>query len=240
MKNATFYILPALNEEASVAAVISGLKEVDPNGVVVVVDDASTDSTILRAASQGACVLPLVDQLGAWGAMQAGLRYAAEKGCERVVTLDADGQHPPAEVPKLLSAIDQTGANVVIGACGLRGSRLRRFAWRMMRGVSGISAEDLTSGFRLYDRQAVDILVSERASYLEQQDVGVLALLLRNNLKVVEVEVSMSPRAVGTSRIFSSWAKVCWYMLQTLLLSASKRGVQTVKLAKHQGAFIHD
>ena len=61
MKNATFYILPALNEEASVAAVISGLKEVDPNGVVVVVDDASTDSTILRAASQGACVLPLVE-----------------------------------------------------------------------------------------------------------------------------------------------------------------------------------
>ena len=143
------------------AAVISGLKEVDPNGVVVVVDDASTDSTILRAASQGACVLPLADQLGAWGAMQAGLRYAAEKRCARVVTLDADGQHLPAEIPKLLSAMDQTGANVVIGACAFRGSRLRRFAWRMMRGVSGISAEDLTSGFRLYDRQAVDILVSE-------------------------------------------------------------------------------
>lgn len=239
MKNTTFYILPALNEEGSVGAVISGLRELDPNGVVVVVDDASTDSTILRAASQGACVLPLVDQLGAWGAMQAGLRYAAEKGCERVVTLDADGQHLPAEVPKLLSTMEQSGANVVIGACGLRGSRLRRIAWRMMRDVSGIIAEDLTSGFRLYDRQAVDILVSERASYLEQQDVGVLALLLRNNFKVVEVEVSMSPRAVGTSRIFSSWTKVCWYMLQTLLLGASKRGVQTVKLAK-QGAVIHD
>ena len=236
----TYYVLPALNEEVAVGKVLADLRRVDRFGHIVVVDDASSDATIKAAESCGAYVLPMVNRLGPWGAMQAGMRYAAEKGCRRVITMDADGQHLPNQIGRLIDAMDETGANVVIGACGQRGSRLRKFAWNIMRLCSGISADDLTSGFRLYDRRALELLVAEEASYLEHQDMGVLARLLDNGMKVVEVDVKMDSRQSGTSRIFNSWLKVFWYMLQTLLLSVSKRQVQRVNLEKYKAARSHD
>lgn len=228
----TYYVLPAWNEEVAVGGVVSDLRKVDPAGHILVVDDASCDGTIKAAESSGALVLPMVHRLGPWGAMQAGMRYAVEKGCCRVITMDADGQHLPNQLARLTDAMDQTDANVVIGACNQRGSTLRQCAWAIMRLCSGISADDLTSGFRLYDRQAIELLVAEEASYLEHQDMGVLARLLNNGMKVVEVDVMMHSRVSGTSRIFSSWLKVAWYMLQTLLLGVSKRSVQRVNLEK--------
>lgn len=239
-QTATYYVLPAWNEEVAVGKVLAELRRVDPLGYIVVVDDASCDETIKTAESCGAYVLPMVCQLGPWGAMQAGMRYAAEKGCRRVITMDADGQHLPSQIPRLTDAMNQTDANVVIGACSQRGSFLRKCAWTIMKLCSGISAEDLTSGFRVYDRRAVDLLVGEEASYLEHQDMGVLARLLGNGMKVVEVDVEMQSRVSGTSRIFNSWPKVLWYMLQTLLLSVSKRRVERFNLEKYKAASAHD
>ena len=236
----TYYVLPAWNEEIALGKVLADLRTVDPLGHIIVVDDASCDETIKAAESGGAYVLPMVTQLGPWGAMQAGMRYAAEKGCWRVITMDSDGQHLPSQIARLTDAMNQTDANVVIGACSERGSFLRKFAWTIMKLFSGISAEDLTSGFRLYDRRAIELLVGEEASYLEHQDMGVLARLLGNGMKVVEVDVEMHPRVSGTSRIFNSWLKVLWYMLQTLLLSVSKRRVERVNLEKYKAASAHD
>jgi glycosyltransferase involved in cell wall biosynthesis len=77
-----FYILPALNEDASVAMVISALRAVDAAGQVVVVDDNSNDSTALVAEAAGARILSLCDRLGSWGAIQAGIRYAAQENSD--------------------------------------------------------------------------------------------------------------------------------------------------------------
>lgn len=149
---------------------------------------------------------------------------------QRVITLDADGQHPATMVSRLISAAKATGGNIVIGACPERGTVLRRIAWRLMRLCSGLTVEDLTSGFRLYDRAAMELVASDRATYLDHQDIGVLCLSLGHGLSIVDVEVEMVERASGPSRIFSSWAKVARYMVYTLVLGLSKQDLQRFRV----------
>jgi len=100
---------------------------------------------------------------------------------------------------------------------------LRRFAWRLMRLTSGLNCGDLTSGFRVLNNRAINLLAGARASYLDYQDVGVLLMLEQAGLRIIEVPVVMPPRANGKSRIFSSWLVVASYMAHTLVLGTIKR-----------------
>lgn len=217
-------VIPAHNEAEDIAYVIKELNK-HCNYPVVVVDDASTDDTIKNARAAGATVVPLVVQLGAWGAIQAGLRYALRKGYSYAITMDADGQHQAESLPVLLQPIIEGRADVVIGACTRRGSMLRKIAWVLMKKVSGLRLEDLTSGFRVYDRRAIRRLAGWQATLLEYQDVGVLTMLKASSLRIVDVEVAMLPRRHGISRVFYSWASVVYYMSYTLLLGFTKRGM---------------
>src|SRR5690554_6621995 len=98
----TLVVMPALNESASVGSVIAEVRAALPHVTVLVVDDGSTDDTSAIARGAGALVATLPFNLGVGGAMRAGFRYALENGFERVVQIDADGQHDPASVPRLL------------------------------------------------------------------------------------------------------------------------------------------
>ena len=218
-------VIPAHNEGNDIAFVIAEIKKYS-NFPVVVVDDASTDNTISQARRAGAVVVPLEVQLGAWGATQTGLRHALKYGYDYAITMDADGQHLAESFPALLGPIINKEADVTIGACTRRGSRLRRIAWTLMKRVSGLRLEDLTSGFRVYDRQAIRTLAKWQATLLEYQDVGVLVMLQASGLRIEDVEVSMLPRRHGISRIFHSWRSVFYYMLYTLFLSITKRGIK--------------
>jgi len=215
-------VMPAKDEAAVVAAVVASVRRCLPGAVVIVVDDASGDDTAAVAEAASAVVLRLPVSLGAWGAAQTGMRYALRLGCDTVVTMDADGQHRAEEIPKLLQARRATGADVVIGAYPERGSRLRRLAWRLFRLLSGFSFADLTSGFRLYDHAALCLLASPRATLLEYQDLGVLLLVRARGLVIAETPVTMRPRLDGKSRVFASWWRVGWYMVQTVFLCLAK------------------
>jgi hypothetical protein len=215
-------IIPARNEEASVGEVVRSVKA-EIGCEVVVVDDASSDSTITIARSAGATVLPLTLPLGAWGAMQTGIRYAVNRGYDIAVTLDADGQHPVSSIKSLLEPIVTDRADVVIGACTQRGSAARHVAWSLFRFMSKAKLQDLTSGFRAYNRAAITLLASRNATLLDYQDMGVLILLRKAKLRILEEQVSMSPRTVGHSRVFNSWWTVGKYMFQTSILCFAKR-----------------
>jgi glycosyltransferase involved in cell wall biosynthesis len=220
----TLLVLPAHNEQAVISEVVAQLVT-RYEWPVVVVDDASSDQTATLAREAGATVLTLPIQLGAWGAMQAGMRHALRKGYSRVVTLDADGQHPPHEIGRLLEALGRDGVDVVVGSCTARGSRLRRVAWQLFRTIGGLPISDLTSGFRAYGSDAVELLASPDATLLEYQDVGVLLLLRESGLNVAEVAVSMLPRNTdrsGKSRIFYSWRAVIYYMIHTTILCMAR------------------
>ena len=215
-------LIPALNEEAVVAAVVRS--SIDATELPVwVIDDNSADHTARIAERAGATVIRLRERLGAWGAIQTGLREALRLDLDFVVTMDSDGQHLASDIPELLRTLRTEKADVVIGSCTERGSLLRKLAWRMIRLTSGLQCDDLTSGFRVLNRTAIRLLASAEASQLDFQDVGVLLILERAGCRITEHPVTMPARTNGKSRIFRSWAAVIVYMLQTLLLGAAKR-----------------
>lgn len=202
---------------------------------VYVVDDASTDDTISVAEAAGATVIPLATQLGAWSATQTGLRFALRNGIETVISMDADGQHEAASIAGLLEPVLNQTVDVMIGACTERGSTLRKIAWLLMKRVSGLALEDITSGFRVYNCRAIKELASWRATLLDYQDVGVLMLLQSRGLRIADMPVPMQRRQNGKSRIFHSWLIVGYYMSQTLMLGVSKRRIRSVKVPATTG-----
>lgn len=214
-RTALLVVIPARDEAESIVSVIAALQRLGLRDILVI-NDQSTDDTAELATKAGATVLNPVLPLGAWGAMQAGIRYGLRHGFTHVITIDADGQHEPACIPDLLDAVRQH--DVVIGAHPERASRLRKLAWRYFRLITGFNIEDLTSGFRCYNRAACEILADDEATLLDYQDVGVLLLLRKAGLSIVEVPVAMYPRVSGPSRIFSSWPRILRYMLESTLL----------------------
>ncbi|MDG4549481.1 MAG: glycosyltransferase family 2 protein [Candidatus Contendobacter sp.] len=216
-------LIPAHNEEATVGDIVARVRRLW-NCSVVVIDDCSTDATVRIAGAAGATVLPLTIQLGAWGAIQTGLRYALRQGYRTAVTLDADGQHDPEDIGALLRPLATAAADVAIGAFPERASRARRLAWSYFRWLTGLKLEDITSGFRAYNLAAMNALASREASLLDYQDVGVLLILRRKGLRIAEAPVAMRPRTAGASRIFRSWWVVGKYMLQTSVLCIARVG----------------
>ena|GEM_PF-766308 len=218
-------VIPARNEAATVADVVRGV--IDTLGCdVLVVNDASTDDSATRARAAGATVIDLPLNLGAWGATQAGMRFAQRNHYDKVITLDADGQHQPRTLPLLLEAMDASKCDVVIGTYAQRLSAAKRFAWWYFRLLTGLPVQDFTSGLRAYGRRAVRTLASRDASLLDYQDMGVLMLLYEKGFQLREVQTVMSSRSVGKSRVFASWFVVARYMLHTTVLCFARVSVR--------------
>lgn len=214
-------MIPARDEAATVGAVVAGVRQA-LGCAVLVVDDASGDDTTAKARAAGARTLALPLGLGAWGATQAGIRYAQRHGFAGVITLDADGQHLPESLTALFETQARSGVNVVIGTCIERLSWAKRIAWRYLRALTGLGLADFTSGLRLYDAHAVQILAGPQASLLDYQDVGVLMLLARHGLSIEETPVPMLPRREGHSRVFASWPVVARYLIHTTILCVAQ------------------
>lgn len=208
-----------MNESETIFDVVSAV--VNFGYAVIVVDDASSDSTVIMAKAAGALVLPSLQNLGAWKATQAGLRYAEKLGYNVVVTMDADGQHNADNISLLVEKY-KTGADVVIGNCTERGSTGRHIAWNFFKRLNGLHVSDITSGFRLYSRQALHCLVSREATMLEYQCIGVLIMMRNVKLTIVEAAVPMNKRTTGISRIFHSWLAVGYYLAYSAMLSFAK------------------
>jgi glycosyltransferase involved in cell wall biosynthesis len=212
-------VIPALNEEQDIADVIREVRKLGAIDVLVV-DDGSVDDTAAVARAHGASVLRAPLWQGAWGAIQTGIRYAVRHGYSGVVTMDADGQHEPAYLPRLLDAARD--ADVVIASCPSRGSRLRQFAWGYFRLLTGFDIDDLTSGFRYYNARACRLLAMDEATLLDYQDIGVLLLLRGAQLRIAEIPVLMNLRKHGASRVFRSWWTVARYMAETSILCLAR------------------
>jgi glycosyltransferase involved in cell wall biosynthesis len=130
-------IVPALNEERSIARVIAELRDFDPGLEIVVVSDGSTDRTADVAEEHGAHALRLPFNLGIGGAVQTGFRYAYENGFDVAVRVDGDGQHDPSELPALVAPVLAGEADIAVGSRfaggpGYRASRSRRLGIRIL------------------------------------------------------------------------------------------------------------
>jgi hypothetical protein len=159
--------------------------------------------------------------LGAWSAIQIGFRYALLKGYQNVVTFDGDGQHVPEEIEKLIAQL-RLGYDIVIGSCLERGGFLRKTCRLVLRSLSGIEVYDITSGFRAYSRCAFQRFAQVDQANLEYQDLGVLLLARRWGLRCSEIDIRMSERLAGESKIFPGMTFVLRYLLSTLVSLAIK------------------
>jgi len=165
---AVVVLIPANNEAARIAPVIEGAARHLP---VLVVDDGSADATAAVAEAAGAQVIRQPENLGKGEALRTGFRRALADGAGAVVTLDADGQHDPAEIPALLAARERTGARLVVGAREFRAMPpARRLANTLGKGVlrwaTGREIRDNQSGYRLVDRTLMEaMLASEEPGF---------------------------------------------------------------------------
>ena len=199
-------IVPAYNEEAALPATLSELRAVSPPLEMLVVDDGSRDSTAAVAAKAGAVVVSLPFNLGVGGAVRTGVRYAAERGYDRVVVLDADGQHDAAAIPELLAALDD-GADVAVasrfapGAGAYHLGRVRRGAIRLLvgivHGLTGQRFTDPTSGYRAFARPAIELLARDYPVEYLADTVEVLLIVCSAGLQVEEVPATMRVRTAG-------------------------------------------
>jgi len=200
----TLVVMPAFNEEASVAATVREVTEALPGIEILVVDDGSTDATVAAAQAAGARVASLPFNLGVGGAMRLGFRYALRNGFHNVVQIDADGQHDPADVPSLLNELE--GCDLVLGArfagtgdYEVRGPR--RWAMVVLATIlsrtSGTRLSDTTSGFRASGPRAVALFARHYPAEYLGDTVESLVIASRAGLTVRQVPVSMRTRAGG-------------------------------------------
>lgn len=221
----TLIVIPAYNENENLDFLLPALRK-NTQADILIVNDCSTDNTKEVAKKHGIKCLNLSIQLGAWGATQTGIRYANCYNYTKVITMDADGQHAPEDICRLEDYFSNSHANVIIGTDMQRLSRAKMLAWRFFKSLTRLKIEDLTSGYRLYDKKAIVLLASRHASLLDYQDVGVLLLLNKAGLNVAEIPVKMRHRGDGKSRVFSSWWVVMKYMIQTTTLCIAKIGTR--------------
>jgi len=211
----TLVFIPAWNEADSVAAVIADVRERLLDADVLVVDDGSTDGTAVQAAAAGATVASLPFNQGLGAALQTGYLYALREGYDFCAHLDADGQHPPAEVARLLEEVRADRADLVIGsryrepgegADGVGGDDYkptisRRIGTSVFRFFLTLATRqrftDTTSGMRAANRRVME-LFSENYSP-DFAEIESLQLAVREGLRVEEVPVRMLERTGGAS-----------------------------------------
>ncbi|MET7710221.1 glycosyltransferase family 2 protein [Micromonospora sp. NPDC005413] len=198
-------IIPALNESGSIAEVVQEVRGELPGVDVLVVDDGSTDRTAAVAAAAGARVAKLPYNLGVGGAMRLGYRYARDHDYDVAIQVDADGQHDPRYVPKLVDLLDET--DLVIGArfagegdYNVRGPR--RWAMVMLSAVLSRVAHtkltDTTSGFRAANRRVIDMFATWYPVEYLGDTVETLVHTARRGYTIRQVPVAMRKRMAGT------------------------------------------
>jgi glycosyltransferase involved in cell wall biosynthesis len=183
-------LIPGYEEGPRIAAVVEVARRHLP---VVVVDDGSTDDTAERAEAAGATVLRQRPNAGKGAAIRMGFRYALERGAVAVVTLDADGQHDPAEIPTFLTAFEGGRPELIIGRRDF-GSMpaVRRLSntlggWVFSAAV-GRRVPDNQSGYRLIGRQLMSVLLDSDEQGFEFE-VEMIARCIALGLPMTDVPI---------------------------------------------------
>ena len=216
-------IIPAHNEAMSVGEVIKGIKESLPSAQILVINDASTDNTSELSRDTGAKVISLPFNLGYGAALQTGFKFALDKGYDYLVQVDADGQHDPKDIPKLLAPVLSGSVDLVIGSRFLgemdyRTSFTRKlgmiFFGKIASFIAGQRITDPTSGFQALNRKVFKFLASDRYP-ADFPDADVLIMLHKSGFKIAEVPVRM--RQNISKKSMHSGLKPVYYIFKMLL-----------------------
>lgn len=180
-------VMPALNEAAHIGDLVKKLRDLNLN--VLVIDDGSTDETSKIAREAGATVIRHETNLGKGKSLAEGYHYAAAEGYDALVTMDADGQHDPADVPRFFDTYDRTGIPVLIGNRMHDRSRMpliRRMTNKLMSRVLNRQMNqfvpDTQNGFRLYQTDVVTMVIPHTDGFAAESEIL---------LKLDEIDIRM-------------------------------------------------
>lgn len=198
-------IMPAWNEAETIGQTVKEVLAYGPACDVLVVDDGSRDATAALARDAGATVIQLPFNLGVGGAMRTGFKYAKYRGYRSAIQVDADGQHDPRDIAKVLAGLER--ADIVIGArfadegtYTVRGPR--RWAMKVLAGtlsrIAGTPLTDVTSGFRAANAKAIRQYVDHYPAEYLGDTIDSLVVAARSGCRVTQVPVSMRERQGGT------------------------------------------
>lgn len=212
----TWIVIPTYNESANIEALIERLFTLCLEIKILVVDDNSPDQTAnlvegLIKKYPNLHLLHRAGKLGLGSAYREGFKYSLAQGAEVVGEMDADFSHKPEDLPKLLSAIE-AGIDIAIGSRKVKGGRVigwgcsrQLMSWgamTMARVVLGLKTKDVTAGFRLYTKNALNRISWEQIKsdgYAWQEEM--IYLCEQANLNIAEVPVVFEDRKFGSSKL---------------------------------------
>jgi glycosyltransferase involved in cell wall biosynthesis len=216
-------LIPAFEEGPRVGGVVMGATAHLP---VLVVDDGSSDDTALRAETAGATVIVQRPNQGKGAALRAGFAWALDHEFDAVVTLDADGQHDPAEIPAFLDAVERTGADLIIGRRDFsRMPPIRRLANRLggvaLSWAAGRDIPDNQSGYRLLSRRLIEAVADSTESGFEYE-IEMITTCIRAGYRLDWVPIRTiyagEPSHIRPWRHFTSFVR---------MVRATRRAVRT-------------
>ena len=227
-------ILPAWNEGATIAEVLCRVRSGMPGVDVLTVDDGSSDDTVRRAHAAGSWVVSHPFNLGYGAALQTGYKHALAAGYDFVVQLDADGQHDPADIPRILRPVQSGEADLAIGSrfvepTGYQMEPLRALGRgmleRLLVACGGPRIADPTSGFQALNRVAFALCCDDMFPS-DFPDVDVLLFLHRRGIRINEVSVTMGANAPTHVSMHAGLGAV--YYAYKMLLSVGRVALSPV------------
>lgn len=183
-------LIPAWNESALIGPVVEQAVEYLP---VLVVDDGSTDDTPRVAERAGAQVIRQASNQGKGAALMTGFQWALEQGAQEVITLDADGQHDPAEIPNFIAVQRDSDAELVIGRRDFsqmpfpRGYTNAFGSWLLSR-VLGEEIHDNQSGYRLHRRELLEVFRPTASRF--EMEVEIIAQALYHGMNIAWIPIA--------------------------------------------------
>jgi len=206
LKNDILVILPSLNEEKAIGAVIDGVKKTLENCDVLVIDGYSRDRTVEVSLQHGAEVIQVDKAFGIAAAVEAGILQAYRGQYRFLIRIDADGQHPPSEVKKLLAPLISGEADFVIGSRFLGDADYSPNLLRnvsisticfLLRVLHHVKITDCTSGCQIYTREVIEFFA--RDSKFEYSEIRAIWMAHKAGFKIKEEFINMAPRLTGIS-----------------------------------------
>ncbi|OLC10590.1 MAG: hypothetical protein AUH41_02680 [Gemmatimonadetes bacterium 13_1_40CM_66_11] len=199
-------IIPAFQAAPTIGDVVERTRATVPTAEIVVVDDGSDDGTGEEGRGKGATLVTHPRNRGKGIALRSGIARACMGGASIIVTMDADGQHPPTEIPRLLQPITEGRADIVLGArkrdAGMPSSR-RLSNWLsaiLASRISGQVVSDAQTGFRAFRREVAERVRPAGDRY--EYEANFLFDALRAGFRVASVEV---PTLYGAPSHFRAW-----------------------------------
>lgn len=221
MPEKTLVVIPALNANPTVARMVTESLAVAPE--VLVIDDGSSDGTGEAATAAGATVVRHEVNQGKGAALRTAFAWALERGYGAVITLDADGQHVPAEIPRFIEHWRATGADLIIGSRRhLFSGMVRRrrmaniFSAKAISFAAGKKVDDPQSGFRLYSARLLKTITLEGSRFDAESEVIVRAG--RAGLRIESIPIGLAfVDGLQTShyRALTDTLRITWRVFRT-------------------------